>query len=607
MAETRVSATTVAGLFLERVKASPNLPAYQYREGPGWQTVAWGAVGERVENIARGLRSLGLADEERCAVLAGTRFEWIIADKGILCAGGATTTIYPSSTSDECAFILRDSGAAYVFAENRDQLNKLLENRHQLPQVRHVILFDGEGGLEGFVLSLAELEQRGAARRAESPGAYELLARSVRPESLATLIYTSGTTGKPKGVRLTHDCWVYEAEAIDALKILGAEDVQYLWLPLAHSFGKVLEVAQLRIGFMSAVDGKAERLMENLATVRPTFIAVVPRILEKIHNKVVGRMQEEGGYRLALFRWAVAVGRRVSRLHAQQRRPGPWLALQHQLAKTLVYSKLHQRFGGRLRYFICGSAPLSEEIAEFFYAIGILTLEGYGLTESSAATFVNRPDMFRFGTVGPPMPGTELRIAPEDGEILIRGRGIMRGYHGLPEATAETLSADGWLRTGDIGRMEDGFLRITDRKKDLIKTSGGKYVAPQLFEGKLKAACPYVSHVLVHGNNRNFCTALISLDAEAIGEWATAHELGGKSLAALASEPSVKALVQLSVDAVNKGLAAHESVRKFALLPEELSLQAGELTPSLKVKRKEVEQKYRSVLEAFYTGSVQPD
>lgn len=591
------SLRTVAELFLHRVESTPDAPAYLAPEGKGWRTFTWRELGERVRAIACGLRALGLEGEQRCAILSSTRLEWIAADFGILCAGGAVTTIYPSTTADDCAYILEDSEAAFVFAEGSEQLAKLASKRAELG-VKKVITLDGEPDGD-WVISLAELERLGRAQDERAPAQYEELARAVRPDALATLIYTSGTTGRPKGVELLHSCWVYEAEAIDRLGLLTPEDVQYLWLPLAHSFGKVLEVAQLRLGFVTAVDGRVERLVENLATIRPTFVAAVPRIFEKVHNKVVAGAVQGGAVKRALFEWAMGVGRKASARRQQGQPLGGLLALEHGLADRLVFSKLKERFGGRLRFFVSGSAPLARELAEFFHAAGVLILEGYGLTESSAATCVNLPHRNRFGTVGPVLPGTKLEIA-SDGEVLIRGPGVMRGYHKLPEATAEALDSEGWLHTGDIGELVDGFLRITDRKKDLIKTSGGKYVAPQSLEGRLKVLCPYVGQVVVHGDGRPYVTALLTLDEEAIRSWAKENGLGDLSPRELAGHERVRALLQTYVDRLNSALASYETVKRFAVLPKDLSLEEGELTPSLKVKRKVVEHKYRSLLDGLY-------
>jgi long-chain acyl-CoA synthetase len=593
-----MTARTVPDLLLDRIAATPEREAFRHREGDTWHSLTWSDVGTRVRHIATGLRALGLADEERCAILSGTRIEWILVDLGVLCAGGATTTIYPASTPDECAYILGDSASAYVFAENAAQVAKLVAKRAELPRVRKVIVIDGDGREDDWVITLAALEAKGRDHDEAHRDDYEKVARGIRPDALATLIYTSGTTGMPKGVELIHDCWVYEAEAIDNLGLLRPDDLQFLWLPLAHSFGKVLEVAQIRIGFATAIDGVIERLVENLGVVQPTFVAAVPRIFEKVHNKVVSGATEGGGAKAKIFAWAMGVGKRCSKLEQQRKRPGALLGLQRAIAQSLVFSKLQARFGGRLRFFVSGSAPLARELAEFFHAAGVLILEGYGLTESSAASFVNRPDHYKFGTVGPAVPGTEVKIA-EDGEILIKGRGIMRGYHNQPEATAEALDGR-WLRTGDIGELDaEGFLKITDRKKDLIKTSGGKYVAPQMIEGLLKANCPYVSQVVVHGDNRNFVSALVTLDEDSVRGWAKGRGIEG-DLGELSKRPEVTALVKAALDPINASLPSYATVKKFAILPADLTVESGELTTSLKVKRKVVESKYKAVLDGLY-------
>lgn len=590
---------TVPEMLLHRVAATPDRTAFSYPVGSGWKQVSWKQFGEQVKHIAMGLRSLGLKNEERVAIFSGTRYEWVAADIGILAGAGATTTIYPSSTSEDCEHILNDSGSVFVFAETDEHVSKLEKIRGKLTNIRKVITFDGKASADGWVMTLNELIEKG---RPSSDADYEAVAKSVKNQDIATLIYTSGTTGKPKGVVLTHDCWVYEAEGIDEMKLLVSDDVQFFWLPLAHSFGKVLEVAQLRIGFHTAIDGRVDKLVENLAAVKPTFVAAVPRIFEKVYNKVVEGTKKDGGAKWAIFKWALEVGKQVSALRQKRQEPSGLLAMKYAIATKLVFSKLQNRFGGRLRYFVSGSAPLSRDMAEFFHAAGILILEGYGLTETSAATFVNRPDSFKFGSVGPPLPGTEVKIAP-DGEVLIKGRGVMRGYHNLPEATAETLK-DGWLYSGDIGELDaDGLLRITDRKKDLIKTSGGKYVAPQNIEGKFKVVCPYVSQALVHGNNRNFCVMLVALDKEAISEWAKNNGVDG-TYEQIVKDPRTQALIKPFIAELNKGLASYESIKNFAILPKDLTQDDGDLTPSLKLKRKAVETKYKELIESFYTGNV---
>jgi long-chain acyl-CoA synthetase len=598
-----VTGRSVPEMFERRVKATPGNAAFLYPSGNGWKTLTWRQTGDRVRAIASGLLSLGLLPEQRCAIVSSTRVEWVLADLAIVCAGGATTTIYPANTPEEAVCILQDSEAAFVFVEDAVWLAKLASRRSELPAVQKVVLFDGPGTEDGWAIPLASVESRGRVHDATHPEVYPAVAGAVQAGSLATIIYTSGTTGQPKGVELAHDCWIYQAEAIDALRMLGADDLHYLWLPLAHVFGKVLEAAQIRIGFPTAIDGRVDKLVDNLKVIRPTFICAVPRIFEKVYNAVLGAAQEAGGLKRRIFRWALAAGEAVSKARQAGDRPGALLAAKSRVADALVFKKVRARFGGRLRFFISGSAPLSRELAEFFHALGVLVLEGYGLTESTAA-FVNHPTSYRFGSVGQALPGTDVRIA-EDGEILLRSRGVMRRYHNRPDATAETVDSGGWLRTGDIGHLdEDGFLTITDRKKDLIKTSGGKYVAPQAVEMRLTMLCRYVSHVLVHGDNRKFCSALITPNEAEIRVWAKQAGLENMPMAALVQTDPVRRLIQAAIDDLNAKLPRHESIRRFAILPAEFSVESGELTPSLKVKRRLVEKKYAALLDSFYEGAV---
>jgi long-chain acyl-CoA synthetase len=596
---------SIAQLLASRVQETPDREAYRYPVGEEWRSMTWRQAGERVKAIAAGLLSLGLHREERVGILSNTRIEWLLCDLGILAAGGATTTVYPSSTSEDCAYILADSETRYCFIEDASQLKKLVAHRSETPKLDKLIMIDGapEAKDKDWVMTLAELEAAGAALLAKDPKAVDDVVAGIKGEQLATLIYTSGTTGKPKGVRLLHECWAYTADAMETTKLIGADDVQYLWLPMSHSFGKVLMGGHIASGSVIAVDGRIPKIVENLATVKPTLMAGVPRIFEKVYNKIL-EGAKAGGMKQKIFEWAIKNGKQASKLRQEGKEPSGMLAFKLKIADKLVFSKIKGRFGGRLRYFISGSAPLSRDIAEFFHACGILILEGYGLTESSAASFVNRPSKYAFGSVGVPMPGTDLKLAPEDSEILMKSPGIMQGYHNLPDQTAEALTPDGWLRTGDIGEVDDhGFLRITDRKKDLIKTSGGKYIAPQHIEGKLKSTCPYISQVIVHGDRRNFVTALITLDEESTMKWAKEQGMT-TTYTEIVQAPEIKAMISPYFDEVNKQLAKYETVKQFAILPKDLSIDEGELTPSLKVKRKAVEKKYMELLDGMYKGAM---
>ncbi|HEX9945474.1 MAG TPA: long-chain fatty acid--CoA ligase, partial [Thermoanaerobaculia bacterium] len=524
---------------------------------------------------------------------------------GILSAGGATSTIYTSNTAEESAYILENSGARFCFVENPAQEAKIREVRDRAGSVVNLILMQGTpAGDDGWTLTLTDLESRGAAWDAANPGGFDRAASSTGPEDLATLIYTSGTTGSPKGVMLTHDNWLFEAESIGDLGVLRPDDKQFLFLPLAHSFAKVLEVAFIRAGVATAIDGVVDDVAANLLAVRPTIMAGVPRVFEKLYNRVVTGAREGSPLKYKIFQWALAVGGEVSRLRQQGRQPGGLLAFKHRLADKLVYSKLKARLGGRLRFLISGGAPLSRQIAEFFHACDILILEAYGLTETSAGSTSNRPERYKFGTVGRPLKGVEIKTA-EDGEVLIRGRNIMQGYYNLPEATAEALDEEGWLHTGDVGQLDDeGFLAITDRKKDILVTAGGKNIAPQNVENMLKASCPYVSQVVMLGDRRPFCVALITINEDATGKWARETGIDYKDYADLASRPEVKQLIRDALDAVNARLASYERIKEFHLLDHDLSQATGELTPKMSVKRKVVEQRHREVLDGFYKGTM---
>ncbi len=599
-------AQSVAHLFRDRVAASGDRPAFLHAvvsdAGDEWVTVSWRELDVVVRELAAGLIALGVEPEDRVAIASGTRYEWALADLANMLAGAATTTIYPTTIADDVAFILSDSGTRVVFAENSEQLEKLRAVRDRTPGLGRVVLMEGVPDADDWTLTFDQLRQLGREYLAGDPQAVDVRADAIRSDQLATIIYTSGTTGRPKGVRLLHSAWTYEGAATEAINILTEDDVQYLWLPLAHVFGKNLLTLPLQIGFATAIDGRIDKIVDNLAVVKPTFMGAAPRIFEKAHARVHMMMEGEGGLKLKLFRAASATGREVSILREQGKSPSGLLARKHALLDKLVATKIRERFGGNIRFFISGSAALNQDIARWFDGMGMLIAEGYGMTETSAASFVNRTKAYRYGTVGWPLPGIEVRIA-EDGEILMRGPGNMQGYHNNPDATAETIDAEGWLHTGDIGELDErGFLRITDRKKDLFKTSGGKYVAPSIIESTFKGLCPYASQLVVHGADRNFVSALITLDPDAMAGWAAQNGMEGRPYSEVVSSEACRAMVQGYVDELNAGLNRWETIKKFTILEHDLSVEDGELTPSLKLKRKVVADKYKDLLDAHYTG-----
>jgi long-chain acyl-CoA synthetase len=590
---------SVGAMFFDRVAATPGHEAYRYPVGGEWRSVSWAETGERVTRIAAGLIALGVEPEQRVAIASGTSYTWIVADLAIMSAGAATTTVYPSTIADEVGYIVADSDSRVVFAEDDAQVAKLRAQRAAISSVAKVVVFDGTPDAD-WVIDLQTLEALGDDLLADRPDAVRDRVERARPEHLSTLMYTSGTTARPKGVRLPHSAWTYEGVAVQATGLLTPDDLQYLWLPLAHAFGKVLLTTQLAIGFPTAVDGDVDKIVDNLAVIKPTFMGAAPRIFEKAHSRVVTMVEAEGGLRKRIFDAAFRAGRAWSRRQQAGQPISVVARAQRALFDALVYRKIRARFGGRLRFFVSGSAALNHDIAEWFHAAGIVILEGYGLTETAAGTCVNRPGLFKFGTVGPPFDDTEIRIA-DDGEVLIKGPGVMAGYHNLDNATRESLR-DGWLHTGDIGELDsDGYLAITDRKKDLFKTSGGKYVAPQALEGQFKAVCPYVSQFVVHGEQRKFVSAIVTLDPDAIAGWAEREGLSGRSYAEIVSSERARQLVQDYVDQLNERLNRWEQVRQFVILDHDLSIEDGEITPSMKVKRTVIEERYRDELDQLYT------
>jgi long-chain acyl-CoA synthetase len=590
---------SIPDMFLRRVAVTPDKLALGYPRPdgtPGWLT--WSEVGQRATAIAAGLIGLGIAPEDRVAILASTRLEWILVDLGIMCAGAATTTVYPTTGAEDTQFILTDSGSKLLVAEDAEQAAKA----SGVP-LEHIILIDGEADAAAGVptLTLDELERRGAAALAQQPDLVTQVVGDVRPDQLATLMYTSGTTGRPKGVELLQRSWCWQGVAQAENEVLQPDDLQFLWLPLSHSYGKSLLCGVVHTGMQTYVDGRIDKIMANLGVVKPTLMCAAPRIFEKVYATVVSTARAGGAAKARIFAWAVRVGRRGVLLEQEGNRVPPLLAAQWRVADRLVFAKLRDRLGGRMRVLVSGSAPLAPEISEFFAAARLPILEGYGLTETSAGAFVNRPGRLRVGTVGTAMGDVEIRL-DTDGEILLRGGPVMRGYHNLPDQTAEVFTEDGFFRTGDIGELNaNGYLRITDRKKDLIKTSGGKYVAPTYIEGVFKATCPYVSQAMVIGERHNYCTMLVTLDPDAIKAWAAGGPLEGRPYSEIAASPQTQAMVEAAVEEMNARLNRWETIKKVSVLPRDLSIEEGDLTPSLKLKRRAVEKTFAQQIDAMYT------
>ncbi|MAO83429.1 MAG: AMP-dependent synthetase [Myxococcales bacterium] len=590
-------ARTLTKIFRDTVATRGGRSAVQFREQGTWRSLSWLELAAKGDIVAAGLIGLGIEKGDRISILGNTCLEWILADLGVMMSGAATVTIYQSNTASECAYIISNSESTIVFAEDQEQVDKLKSIRDDIPSVQKVIVFTGKGDGE-WVVSLDEVMAQGEAALAADANLVTKREELITSDDLICLIYTSGTTGLPKGVVLTHENMGYEAESVENVRILSEEDVQLLFLPLAHVFAQVLKAAWIATGHQLALTSM-DTLLDDMVEVRPTLMASVPRLFEKVYTGVVGKVRSATGLKGALGNWALDVGDEMAQRCIDGGTPG---GLKWSLAKRLVFSKiaatLDEKFGGRLRFFVSGGAPLSPRIAYFFQFADVEILEGYGMTESTAATCVNRSGEGRIGTVGPVLPGTQVKIA-EDGEICIKGPGVMKEYWRLPEQTAETIK-DGWLHTGDIGVFDDGYLKITGRKKELIVTAGGKNVAPAKIEGLL-AANQYIAHAVVHGDKRKYLSALVTLDPENLETWAGDQGLAFDDLKQASKDPKVVALVQSVFDSVNSGLARYETIKKFRVLPVEFEL-GDELTPTLKVKRNVVEKKFSEDIDSMYDG-----
>jgi long-chain acyl-CoA synthetase len=592
-------AQSIPQMFFERAAARGHKAAQLSKHGTVWQERSWHDLSTRVRNIAKGLLTLGLSMGDRVAILSDSRAEWVQCDLGILAAAGITVPIYPSSTDEQTAYILQHSEATIVFADTTLQIDKLLRVRTQAPALRHVIwICERPTTADPLLLSLEDLIARGAAADEQTAILEERL-RLLTPEHEATYVYTSGTTGPPKGVVQTHGNHLFMMQSCGDIIEAHEGDVDLLFLPLAHSFARLEEFLGLYIGLTTAFAESIDALAKNMQEVRPMLVFSVPRVYEKIYARVMAAGTAGSPVKQAIFHWCVGVGKQVSAL-LQHRQPVPaLLRLRYALAQKLVFGKLHQAVGGRLRYFVSGGAPLAQDIAEFFHAAGMLILEGYGLTETCPALTVNQFKHYKFGTVGTALPGVEIRIAP-DGEILARGPNIAQGYYKRPQETAEVFHDDGWFATGDIGALDsEGFLRITDRKKDLIVTSGGKNIAPQNIENLLKTD-RYISQAMVYGDRHHYLTAVLTLDMEEVGPYARAHNIPYHQPEELAAQPQIRQLVESRVAALNQRLASYETIKKFIIAPTDFSPENGLLTPTLKVKRKIVTQQYQTQLEQLY-------
>ncbi len=590
----------VGQMLRQRVEKTPDKPAFMYPDGAAgvntWTTLTWRETNDNVDRLAAGLLARGLGHEDRVAICSTTRVEWIFMDLAIAVAAGATTTVYPNTGAEEVDYILADSGSKVLIAEDAVQLAKVIDDPQLTEQIHTIVVIDTSGvTLDDRIISYQKLMELGDAYLAEHPDALEKSIASTNRDTLSTLIYTSGTTGRPKGVRLNHISWVYEGVATRYLDLIEEDALQYLWLPLSHVFGKALIACQLSYGFASAVDGRIDHIVQGLGEVHPTFMCGAPRIFEKVRGAV---LTGNKGLKAKIARWAFSVGYDTidDRLAGRELK-GP-LALKYRIAEKLVYSKLKEKLGGQMRFMISGSAKLSPQVQKWFYAAGILIVEGYGSTETSAIAGVDMPESPHLGTIGKPLPGVEAKIA-DDGELLLRGPIITPGYHNLPEQTAEAFT-DGWYHTGDIGQiLPTGQIKITDRKKDLFKTSGGKYVAPQKVEGAIQANIPYIAQSIAVGDDRKYVSALVVLDPALLQKWADKRGITG-SYAELSQRPEIRESIEKWMERANSKLERWETVKKFTILDHELTVENAGVTANMKIRRNVVAEKYSDLVDAMY-------
>ena len=601
-----MSPESLGRLFWDRVSRSGERAAQRVKVDGAWRDVSWRVLGEEVREVALGLIALGRQPGDAVGLLSQTRGEWVRADFAILSMGGVTIPVYPTYPPETLAYIARESETRTLFVEDERQLRKALAAVAEMPSLETVVVMHGSseasGGAAGGDSRLRVLDWealRALGRGAHLTGALEPRLAAVKPGDIATIVYTSGTTGSPKGVVQTHANHLAALDMIAHTSGVREGDLHLLFLPLAHSFARMESFLGVRLGLTTAFAESIERLPENLREVSPDFLCSVPRVFEKVYAKVLSGVAAAPPLRQRIFHWALSVGRRASRLEQEGRALPAGLRAQKALADRLVFAKLRAALGGRLRFCVSGSAPLALEIAEFFHAAGILILEGYGLTETCPVLTNNREDGFKFGSVGRPMPGVEIKLAP-DGEILGRGGNIAKGYFKQPAATKEVFLPDGWFATGDIGRLDsDGFLFITDRKKDLIVTAGGMNIAPQNIENLLKGD-PFISQVMVHGDRRPYPVALITLNPEELARFAREQGIMASDPTVLAKHPKVVERVQRTVDAKNSELQSYAKVKKFTILPEDFTVENGALTPTLKVKRKVISERHHAALDALY-------
>lgn len=586
-------------MFFSRVNKYGEKTVLRTKKDGKWKDISWNEFGKNVKNFALGLISLGIEKEDKVSILSWNRVEWVFADLGILSCGGIPVSIYASNTPKEVGYIISHSESKIVVVENDEQLKKVLQIKDELSMLKKIIIIDGKEKYDGNdILNFNTISKLGEEFDKNNPTIFEERLNSVSEDDISMIIYTSGTTGPPKGALLTHKNILFVCESLSKILPIGENDTSLSFLPLAHALERIIFYLSIYSSGCINFAENINTIAQNIVEVKPTVMVGVPRVFEKIYNGVITSVENSSKLKRKIFWWSVKIGKQVSELKVSKQPIPKLLSFKYKIADKVVFSKLRKKLGGRLKLFGCGGAPLSKEIHYFFYSAGMPILEAYGMTECSAPATMPRLDDMKFGCVGKPLQGVEVKIA-NDGEILIKGPNVFKGYFKNDEATRETL-IDGWLYSGDIGEFDsDGFLKITDRKKDLIINSYGKNIAPQNIENHIKTN-KYISQVVVCGDKKPYLTALITLNEKEIIDYAKERKIKYNNFLELVNTKEIKELVEKVIDEKNKSLAKFETIKKFRVLPQDFSQETGEMTPTMKVKRKFIFEKYKNIIEEMY-------
>jgi long-chain acyl-CoA synthetase len=590
---------TLNQIFFNTIKSYIKDDFMLYKKEGRYVPISTQEFADRVKHLSLGMKDLGFGAGDKMIILSENRPEWVISDLAGLCLGGVTVPIYTTLVPEQVKYIIDDSDAKIVLCSNPELWEKIKAVKKELSKVTHYVSFDS--GAPEWALPLEQVLEKGKKMNAENPGLFEKMASEVKPGDLATIIYTSGTTGPPKGVMLTHRNFVSNVTSSAPLLPFSDKDTSMSLLPLSHSFERMVTYCYIYKGCTIGYAEGFDTVAQNFQELRPHLMAVAPRVLEKFYSRVIDNVQASSGLKRKIFYWAMNVGRKYAQKKLQKQPVSGLLNFKRKIAHKLVFSKIIAKTGGRVRFFVSGAAPLSKDIGEFFYAMGLVVMEGYGLTETSPVISVNTFDNLKFGTVGPPIPGVEVKVA-EDGEILAKGPNVMKGYYKMEEVTKEVLEGE-WFKTGDIGHLdEEGRLVITDRKKDLIVTAGGKNVAPQPIENLLRTN-PYIENALTIGDRRKFISALVVPNFDKLEEYAKFNNISYETIGDLVKNEKVLHFMEGEVDRATPNLANYEKIKKISLLERDFEIDKGEMTPTYKVKRNIVEEKYRSVINAIYKES----